>query len=315
MNSSYLNEFLVVVRHMNFTAAAKYLNLTQSSLSKHMAALEKEFGCTLFKRNLQGIELTSQGRVFSIDAQKMLNLYDEAKRHVRSATREVRLAGSIEDDAMVRLVSEAKAYLAAHDPGFTLSLAHCGTQSPFDQLASRQIDLFVEVALQDEETDPRCDSCILATVPLVAIVSRQHPLADREAISVHDLEGRLVVHPIGGLGFARGTLAVDEFFRRHGVVVEQELIFADSTRDFSFSNLEESILVTPRSNFSKRLFPGLLDDYLPLPIEEPDAAFPYHLIWRKNEQADQITIFREVLLNISESICPINAHWLARGRV
>ena len=71
MNSSYLNEFLVVVRHMNFTAAAKYLNLTQSSLSKHMAALEKEFGCTLFKRNLQGIELTSQGRVFSIDAQKM----------------------------------------------------------------------------------------------------------------------------------------------------------------------------------------------------------------------------------------------------
>lgn len=59
-----VEEFLELVNYMNFTVAARKLNLTQSALSKHIAALEKEFDVVLVDRSKQQIELTQQGRIF-----------------------------------------------------------------------------------------------------------------------------------------------------------------------------------------------------------------------------------------------------------
>ena len=58
METAYLHEFAKVAECGSFTAAARELHLTQSTLSKHVALLEREFGADLFVRDRSGVSLT-----------------------------------------------------------------------------------------------------------------------------------------------------------------------------------------------------------------------------------------------------------------
>lgn len=52
---------MAVCRHMNFTAAAKELNLTQPAVSQHIHFLEKEYGQPLFSYEKKKLSLTKAG--------------------------------------------------------------------------------------------------------------------------------------------------------------------------------------------------------------------------------------------------------------
>ena len=53
--------FLVTAEEGSFSAAAKALKMTQSTLGRQVAALEQELGVTLFQRVGKGIEITPSG--------------------------------------------------------------------------------------------------------------------------------------------------------------------------------------------------------------------------------------------------------------
>ncbi len=304
MNSEYLEEFLVVAQRMNFTAAAKYLNMTQSSVSKHIAALEREFNCTLFRRGVSGIELTQQGRILCTDAQRILGMIKDTRDHLKAADTTLRFAGGVEDEAIIQLLSETTSRMLADNPSFTFSVEQSSCQPLIVQLLSGEVDLCIQIALEDETVDPHCESCIAAVVPLVAIVEKNHPLAAYEELSINDLQGHYIVHPCGGsLEFVRGIDSIDNFFRRHDVNVGQKLFFADSSRDFAFFNIEDNIFVTPRSNFSHRLFPNNLESYRAIPFKEDDAVFTYRLVWRKGDANPQVERFRNTFLEVSGEFC------------
>lgn len=59
-----LRVFEAAGRHGSFTAAAKELNVTQTAVSRMVRLLEQRLGLTLFRRHANGLELTTQGRVF-----------------------------------------------------------------------------------------------------------------------------------------------------------------------------------------------------------------------------------------------------------
>ena len=58
-----LRVFVTVARLGSFTRAAEHINLTQSAVSKQVAALEDALGVSLFVR-AGGVRLTSAGRDF-----------------------------------------------------------------------------------------------------------------------------------------------------------------------------------------------------------------------------------------------------------
>ena len=57
-----LQVFDAVVRHGGFSAAEIELNLNQSTISNHMAALEERLGVVLCRRGRRGFQLTDEGR-------------------------------------------------------------------------------------------------------------------------------------------------------------------------------------------------------------------------------------------------------------
>lgn len=59
---SWFRAFESAARHLNFTAAAQELHLTQSAVSQHVRALEERLGAALFVRKARGVALTDAGR-------------------------------------------------------------------------------------------------------------------------------------------------------------------------------------------------------------------------------------------------------------
>jgi DNA-binding transcriptional LysR family regulator len=61
VETDHLKEFVTLARCGSFTNAARELHLTQSALSKHIAALERDFDVDLFVRDHVGARLTKAG--------------------------------------------------------------------------------------------------------------------------------------------------------------------------------------------------------------------------------------------------------------
>ncbi|WP_238329212.1 LysR family transcriptional regulator [Eggerthella lenta] len=79
MNIESCREFIELAQCLNFTEAAGNLNITQPALSKHMLALEKEFGIELLDRGKKGVQLTEGGRILFESAGVIVNEYDKTR--------------------------------------------------------------------------------------------------------------------------------------------------------------------------------------------------------------------------------------------
>ena len=70
MDIRVLREFEEFSKHMNFSATARYLHMSQSALSKHIAELERELGFELVHRD-RNPALTPAGLQFLLTAQEI----------------------------------------------------------------------------------------------------------------------------------------------------------------------------------------------------------------------------------------------------
>jgi len=86
MDFHQLAIFIEVVEQKSFTKAAEEIFLSQSTVSSHIQALEKNLNLKLFDRDGRDITLTRHGEDLYVWAQKLLNLRDEAILDLKSET-------------------------------------------------------------------------------------------------------------------------------------------------------------------------------------------------------------------------------------
>ena len=67
-----LQIFLQSAECLSFTEAARYLHVTQSTISRQIKALEQNLGAQLFERSGAGLRLTEAGRLLVPRARKLL---------------------------------------------------------------------------------------------------------------------------------------------------------------------------------------------------------------------------------------------------
>lgn len=119
-----LRYFLAVAREQNMTEAANVLHVTQPTLSRQIAELERELGVELFERTNRSCVLTGDGMRLRQRAEEIVALVEQTEGEL--ADRELEISGNIrigagETQAM-RFVLDAFATLRRDHPGVTCEL-------------------------------------------------------------------------------------------------------------------------------------------------------------------------------------------------
>jgi DNA-binding transcriptional LysR family regulator len=173
----------------SFLAAAKRLDLSQSSLSHAIAALESELGARLFDRGRYGAGPTDTGRRILPYARQILNSLDVIRSETDSSTGllsgRVRI-GSIPSAAVAFLPKVIARFTRAHPHVEVVLLEEPsqGTQSLEEWLRTQMID----VALVQLPA-PGMKTTTLMKDDLCAILPAASPLASRRQLSIRDLAG------------------------------------------------------------------------------------------------------------------------------
>ena len=107
--------FVAVAEELNFSKAARRLNLSQPALSRQIQSLESKLSTRLLERNTRSVSQTQAGRLYLDDAKQLLTHLDRATEVIRRVgegqPQRLRLAfvGALLDDGLVRLLQTFRA--------------------------------------------------------------------------------------------------------------------------------------------------------------------------------------------------------------
>jgi DNA-binding transcriptional LysR family regulator len=143
MDVRQLRYFVAVAEELNFSQAARRLNMSQPPLSQQIKSVEDELGARLLERNRRSVRLTEPGRLFLRQARAILGQLDDAGDEVRRAARgeagEIRIAftGSVPMfEPFPRLI---QAFRERH-PAVRVEMGHMSTGAQLQAIADRRID-------------------------------------------------------------------------------------------------------------------------------------------------------------------------------
>lgn len=192
MELQHLRAFVAVAEDMHVSRAARRLHLAQPTLSRQVAALERELGVDLFSRARRQLQLTSAGAAFLAEAREILQRTEDATRYVRRVARgevgTLRL-GFVQSATYVVLPRLAGAF-RAECPGVRLDVRAMTT---LEQLAALQGDgLDVGLLRPRQPADPGASDHglrfrVVSRDPMVVALPAGHPLTRRRELSLADL--------------------------------------------------------------------------------------------------------------------------------
>ena len=210
MRLTQLRSFHAVARAGGFTGAARLLHISQPTVTTQVRFLEEAYGAELFYRRGHKVSLTPLGEKLYEIAQKIFALEGDAV-HLLQDSGELR-SGHLRVGAVGPFhVTEMLARFNGRYPGVQVSVRVGNSVEVMQGLLEYQTDVAV---LAQVAGDPRFHSVPFSRHPVVVFVRRDHALADRGSISLHDLaRERMVLREEG----STTRRAFDEACARAGI--------------------------------------------------------------------------------------------------
>lgn len=254
MELTQLEFFLRVVEEGSFSKAADRVFRTQPAVSIAIRRLEEEIGAPLFDRSQKTPALTEAGKVVYDYAQRMLTLRDQAREAVaelRTLKRGRVRIGANESTSIYLLPHVILAYRERHPEVRVEMYRHTSERLPREVL-ERNIDFGL---MAFEPVDRDLDSFAVLKDELILIMSPDHPLAKRDAVSIKDLgKETFLAHNVQT---ASRTKVVEAFAQHHTPLnITLELATVETIK--RFVQLKVGIAFVPQMCVAEELERGTL---------------------------------------------------------
>ena len=252
MDIEYFREFLEICKGDSISQTAKELFRSQSVLSRHLQALEADFGAQLLVRTGSSVELTPEGEVVRDLAATIVRKYDYVKEaFTHPATHHTGLAISGHIDAPEDITGFLRAVerFNAESPGFPVRFEPFDSLSVTayrDRLLSGEADiLFLFGTMPEIMAEDDRFACRVAVNRIwKVIVEDTNPLAAKESLTLDDLQNQMVMHYVGER-YSSSWKVLRSFFTDHGIKVKERLVRCRSLYDYLNIPLDDSLLFFP----------------------------------------------------------------------
>ncbi|MDF2592634.1 MAG: transcriptional regulator, LysR family [Clostridia bacterium] len=204
-----LKYFEVVAKYEHITRAAEELCISQPSLSKVIARLEKELGVMLFDRQGRNIHLNSYGKAFLKRVERIFLELEDGKKELAEMSGLEQGRISLAWTSLALLPKILQGFLKKY-PEVSIRQIMASTLEMKHQLESGIIDLCISSPPME---GPGIICRPLYTHEFLLAVPRNHRLAERDSIDLSEVSTENFVSTKQGYGFRDIT---DEFCHRAG---------------------------------------------------------------------------------------------------
>nr|WP_294945166.1 LysR family transcriptional regulator [uncultured Mucilaginibacter sp.] len=197
MELRQLKYFLKAKELLNFTEAAKALNISQSTLSQQIKQLEDELNVPLFNRIGKRITLTEAGGLFSEYALQSINRANEGLlllqdlKNLDTGKITVGVIYSMRILFAKKLIQFAKEY-----PNIKIQVVFGTTKDLLEKLNLHQFDFVL--TFHEKTDDAHLKYQTLLQSNMVLVTAKKSPLAQKTGISLAEVAGLPLALPFGG---------------------------------------------------------------------------------------------------------------------
>ncbi len=206
MEISHLKCFVVLAEQLSFSNAAHALYMEPSTLSKVIFKLEQEMGVRLFERTNRKVRLTPAGEMLLNDAKEITEIYDHCLIKARAAAQgslgnlNICYCGDIEYSLLPRTT---RSFLAEY-PDVTIQLFRYSWRQIYNFSNFRQMDLGVTLSFGVPGFS-QFEHCTICEDPFAAVLPFDHPLANRESLTINELTNEQFI-------FANGEMSLGTYY-------------------------------------------------------------------------------------------------------
>ncbi|MFJ8459138.1 LysR family transcriptional regulator [Lysinibacillus xylanilyticus] len=208
MDFKQLQYFIAVTDQMNFSKAAEKLHISQPSLSNAIKKLEHEVGSPLLERNTRNLQLTEAGELLYERAKVILKNMEVLKIEMDEVI--VHGTSEITIGAMESIKHWLPKVITEYKKGYPQIMIHLvdilGSKRVKKSLKSYKTHLIItNQIMNDEELEVKN----LYEERLVAVLPLNHPLAEKDKLTIGDLSDEPFI--IGTEGFQTRRDILDAF--------------------------------------------------------------------------------------------------------
>lgn len=287
MNTDYLHEFTELAKRLSFTETARFLNMSQSTLSKHVSQFEKELKLTLFERTGNTLELTKAGAMLLTYAYQIIDAQSDFYAQVSELRKipppRLTISGLTDEGPSTEILGFLISLLSGKYGASFLEIKSRFNRDLREMLSANEVDIIFDPAPSEEDLSADyIETLHIADLRLAAIMSRDHPLAQRQSLSFSDLRNEVLLK-YEGLYLNRSWCHIEKKCQDHGFTPRTRSCHCASVAALfaMCANLESSILLVG-CNFESRVPTGIKPFCTTVQIADEDAAIPLFFVYRND---------------------------------
>ncbi len=182
--------FAEALEHRSLTRAARAVHMSQPSLSRQIASLEREAGVRLVNRTPEGISATPAGEILLRRARAIRAHLDHARQEVDEVlglgAGRLRLAAF--PTAAATLALEALLSLRTGHPDVAVTIEEHDRWTALDAIRTGRVDIALTFTdLDSWPEDDLLDTSVLMKEPMLVALPADHPNAAADRLSLRSL--------------------------------------------------------------------------------------------------------------------------------
>ncbi len=185
MHAAVLRYFVAVARAGSIRKASDELHVASSAVSRQIQKIEDELGPPLFERLPSGLRLTRAGEIVMRHARDTLHEFEIMRGELGDlkGKKTGRVHIACLDSLAVQFLPERVMALHGLHPAIDFRIRNDNYSQIFGFVADGDVDVGITFDLARPE-DIRCVASV--AMPLMAMVSRNHPLARSKSVSLQE---------------------------------------------------------------------------------------------------------------------------------